>query len=228
MRFWHLALIASLLAPVSAQAYLDPEQVIFSDEFVFPPSPSQARDRVLQQNQVSIDRRNAVYADLAAQRDAAKAASSQSTQPVATTNGIDTQSVANQIAALLATLQGNGHQAAPSADQIQWTPVDQNDPLAGVQWEPVDQQEAPSQSIDDLLQNGNLDPATERLLKRLQAKKEEEQFAARFSGMVEQYHSGAPLADTGAGTYLSVVLIAGAAVWTLRRACRKGIVEVRW
>lgn len=228
MRLWRLALIASLLLPISAQAYADPEQVLFSNEFVFPPTPSQARERVLNQNQASIDRRNAVYDQLAQELEAKKAAEAQANQPVATTSNINTQEVANQIAALLATLQGNGHSAAPSYEDIQWAPVDQNDPLAGVDWQAVDDGSADGQSINDLIDNGNLDPATERLLRRLQAKKEEEQFMARYAGMVEEYHQGAPLADTGAGTTLSVLLLLGAAAWTFHRACRKGIVEVRW
>ncbi len=227
MRIWHIALLASLLAPFSAQAYLGPDQVIFSDEFAFPPRPSAARERVLQQNQASVDRRTTVYQELAAERDAAKAAA-QPEEPTEVSSSFDTNTVANQIAALLATLQNGGHAAAPSYDQIQWTPVDDpSDPLAGVEWEEVGDT-SDGQSMDDLLANGNLDPATERLLKRLQTKKEEEQFAGRYAGMVEQYHSGAPLADTGAGTTISVLLLLAAGAWTILRACRKGMVEVRW
>lgn len=226
MRLWQIALIASLLAPVSAQAYLEPDEVIFADEFSFPPRPSQARERVEQQNQTSAERRAIVYQQLAEERDAKKAAEQQAQQQSVAMPADNTDDIAEHLAGLLRALQqGNGHNAAPAYDDVEWTPVDASDPLADAEWTPVDD----GQSVEELLEQGNLDPATERLLKRLQAKKEEEQWAARFAGSTtEQFHSGAPLIDTGAGTTVSLVLLLAAGFWTIARACRKGIIEVRW
>lgn len=70
MSFAALTAAATLLTPISAQAYATPEEVLFEESFFLPPSGRDAKNRVAAQRQQSTERREKDQAEyFASQRE---------------------------------------------------------------------------------------------------------------------------------------------------------------
>jgi hypothetical protein len=187
-----IMLIASAMTPM-AHAYLTPDEVIFNDEFLYPPKPSEARERVRLQNARSTAERERIYAELAAERQA-------SSSSAATTNTADAgeaSDILEHLSEIVAALQQQGGVST---------------------FQPADE------SIEDAMTPE--ERRRERLFERLEARDEEQLHASAWYEF-ERLHSGAPLAGTGSGTVVVIMVLALAAIWTIRKAAKKGYIEVK-
>lgn len=192
-------LMMSVLTP-AAHAYMTPDQVIFSDEFLYPPKPAEARKRVQAQNDAAAAAREAVYADLAAERDAQKTQTASNTADAS--SGSDQDILAHLAAIIEAMQQGDSGTGTPTVA------------------DGTDSELAPEER------------RRERLLERLDERDADRLHGAApyssYYASVEQFHGGAPLADTGMGTYAAIGLGALAVFWTLRRAAKKGHIKIEY
>lgn len=170
--------LATLLTPAVALAYMSPEEVLSTDQNArfynfLPPSPRHTEQ-------------------IQAEQQASHAAWRESTQQ-------------QYFAAQGAQSSDSMHDAAPS-----------------------NQDALLQQIVNQLNQNQNQQATTksdedQRLLERVRQQQTDAQIqeaAQRLIASQESLHSGAPLTQSGPATVISLVGLAGAAVWTFMRARR--------
>ena len=151
-----LLTVATLLAlsPITSSAYVTPEEVLFQNEFFFPPTGRDADERVRAQKEDRLDK------FLERQK-----------KDLAERNPAESPSLEEVLASL--------------ADAI--GSIDKGKTMT-------------SEEKQDI-----------RILERIER---------RQTSLPQTLNSGAPLAPTGAGTFIATGAIAAAALWTLRRARR--------
>jgi hypothetical protein len=192
-----IALTLLLLVPqiVLGQQYQDPEQVLFEQLFELPPTKREAGGRAQLQAKRSADRRTAIQEEAFGLH--AAASNEPKEEDKAAAEEKSHYSLEEVLMALIGALKG------------------------GV---------TPSQDTKEALETRDLTTPEGRREARIDARVAAYEHGLRAEVLAEiakeeSLHRGAPLADTGAGTVVAVILGLGAIGWTLKKATIGGRFE---
>lgn len=110
--------LMSVLSP-AAFAYMGPEEVIFSEEFLLPPKPRETRARVDAQNDTSTATREAIYADMA-ETLARQKAKGQASSNTSEETDPELQALIGKLAQIFGELnEGSLHPSAPEKAAVE-------------------------------------------------------------------------------------------------------------
>lgn len=178
----------ALTVPLRVDAYTSPEEVLFSEEWLYPPRPDESKARVQAQARRSRVRREREQEEVFARQHPEPPAAPLGRNSVASTEPASINDLLTQL--LLQKLLGDEGDGDEENTETAGTVHD-----TATRW-------------------SDLSPETRRLVQRAEARSMELRAVSEETVL----QSRTPLADTGAGTVAALLALVGVAGWTLWRA----------